>query len=580
LKGKQTTPIEVSNIEALSEDSFSSQLLRPFNKLLSKEIFKKIFSSLPLVAIIFGSLIVRVIAAGESQGFVHPDEVFQAIEMVHFRLFGEYGTGQTIPWEYDLNKTYGGARSWFFVFILVGVYRIAMLFGITDPLSLVFVARLFLSTFSIVTVLVAYYFGKEIFNKRIGLLSAFLCGFWWFFPFWSSRTMTDSISTDFVFLSLFLAYKSIKAKFSFNKRFLYALISGLSIGVAFMLRFPAALMGIPILLFILLKPYAKNIGKGMRNLGIKTISFFKKEPRSSIGEIQNLKRPPDALKQLEVGLWFCIGAFFMVIVQGLLDIFTWGGFLHSPINFFRYNIVEGLSAIHGSSPWYTYFTGVFTDFASYFAPLLIMFFIFGFSYNKRVKSKIMVLSIIIFWLIIFSSLAHKEFRFIMTILPLCMIMVAAGIERVVTVLRSKRNQYILLSFILVFLGSTSLFLANYNFKFMWKWNSGICNAMYWVGQQEDVETVIVFEGVWYTGGYAYLNVDVTCYFERISYFMFPQNPTYNSSYFRYLYTQKGTYVVVRNYELHIVEDILTSLNMTIVADVFGYPYAKVFTQIS
>ncbi|MCK5184902.1 MAG: hypothetical protein KAQ95_11395, partial [Candidatus Heimdallarchaeota archaeon] len=185
MKGKKTATVEVSNVEALSEDSFSAQLLQPFNKLLNKEIFKKIFSSLPLVAIIIGSLIVRVIAASESQGFVHPDEVFQAIEMVHFRIFGEFGTGQTIPWEYDLNKAFGGARSWFFVFILVGVYRIAMFFGITNPLSLVFVARLFLASFSIVSVIVAYFFGKEIFNKRIGLISAFLIGFWWFFPFWS-----------------------------------------------------------------------------------------------------------------------------------------------------------------------------------------------------------------------------------------------------------------------------------------------------------------------------------------------------------------------------------------------------------
>jgi hypothetical protein len=113
---------------------------------------------------------------------------------------------------------------------------------------------------------------------------------------------------------------------------------------------------------------------------------------------------------------------------------------------------------------------------------------------------------------------------------------------------------------------------------MWKWNSGITNAMYWVGQQEDVETVIVFEGVWYTGGYAYLNIDVPCFFERIGFFAYPHNLVYNSTYFRYLYTQNGTYVVVRDLELYIVNDILTSFNMTMVADVAGYPNAKVFVQ--
>ncbi|NHJ31898.1 MAG: hypothetical protein FK732_03455, partial [Asgard group archaeon] len=308
--------------------------------------------------------------------------------------------------------------------------------------------------------------------------------------------------------------------------------------------------------------------------------FFKEISTRSESMSYDFGVSSDFRKNLGIGGGFLIGSFLMVFVQGILDLFTWGGFLHSPINFFRYNIIEGLSAIHGSSPWYTYLTGFYSDFASYFAPLLIMFFTFGFTYKKKVKTKIMILTIITFWIIVFSSLAHKEFRFIMAILPLCMIMVAAGIERVVTTLQSKRNQQILLSFILIFFGSTSLFLANYNYKFMWKWNSGICNAMYWVGQQEDVEIVIVFEGVWYTGGYAYLNLDVPCYFERISlYYFFPPNLAYNSSYFRYLYTQKGTYVVVRDYELSIVESLLRNHSMTLVADVFGYPNAKVFSQL-
>ena len=569
-----TSNMEVTKVESIHEESFSSYLLRPFNKLLNKKIFYKIFGSLPLVAIIIGSLIVRVIAASESQGFVHPDEVFQAIEMVHFRIFGEFGTGQTIPWEYDLTKAYGGARSWFFVFILVAVYRIAMFFGITDPLSLIFVARLFLSSFSIVSVIVSYFFGKEIFNKRIGLLSAFLVGFWWFFPFWASRTMTDSISTDLILLSIFLAYKALKNETTSKKRFLLALSSGIFTGLSFMIRFPSALMGIPIILVL----WAKSI-RELTIIFIRRIkNFISRVSKNPRGEFLETKFSANITKELAIGGGFIIGSFFMVLMQGILDLFTWGNFLHSPINFFRYNIVEGLSAIHGSSPWYTYFTGFFTDFAYYFVPLLLMFFIFGFSYRKKVKTKIMILSIIIFWIVVFSFLAHKEFRFIMTILPLCMIMVAAGIQRVVTTLQSKRNQYILLSFILIFLGSTSVFLANYNYKYMWKWNSGVCNAMYWVGKQDDVEKVIVFETVWYTGGYAYLDVNVTCYFLKISYFLFPPNQIYNSSFFRYLYSQKGTYVIVRDFELSIVEPILTDLNMTIVANVYGYPYAKVFTQ--
>ena len=612
MNGLGSALVEASNDKALSEDSFSSKILKSFNKRINSEIAKKIFGSLPLVVIIIGSLIVRIIAAAESQGFVHPDEVFQSIEMVHYRIYGEFGAGQTIPWEYDPTKPFGGARSWFFVFVLVAIYRSAMFVGITDPLDLIFLARLFLSIFSMITVLVAYYFGKEIFNKRIGLLSAFLCGFWWFFPFWSSRTMTDSISTDLVFLSLFLAYKSIKSKYNFKKRFLYSILSGVAIGFAFMFRFPSALMGFPIILFMtwvplitiidiysyLFNAIGRKIAKVFQPI-VKRIPILEIIPRYlfrnkvmrkvknfiSINSLkskeagQKFRFDPEFFNLLGVSGGFLVGSFFMVFVQGMLDFFTWGSFLHSPINFFRYNIIEGLSAIHGSGPWYTYLLGIFTDYAGYFAPLLIILFIFGFTYKRKIKTKIWILVILIFWFVVFSSLAHKEFRFLMTVLPLSMIMIAAGIDRIASVLRSKRNQNIMISFILIFLGATSLYLANYDFQFMWKWNSGICNAMYWVGQQDDVETVIVFETVWYTGGYAYLDIDVYCFFTRISIFPPSQNMVYNSTLFRQLYAENGTYVVVRDFELYIVQDILLEHNMTLVADVFGNPNAKVFAQL-
>jgi len=154
---------------------------------LDKEFLKKNLKHLPLIAIIIGSIIARIFAAVTAEGFIHPDEVFQTIEMIHYRIFGQYGWGQTIPW--------------------------------TNPLNLILSARIFLSLFSIMTVLTSYYFGREAFNKPVGLITAFLVGFWWFFPFWASRTMTDSISSDLLFLSIFLAYRCIKKIKQPKKRF-------------------------------------------------------------------------------------------------------------------------------------------------------------------------------------------------------------------------------------------------------------------------------------------------------------------------------------------------------------------------
>ena len=368
---------ELGTVTIISEKTnFPFINRKTFYENLNLELFKRIFSSFPLIAIVLASIVIRIVAAGESQGYIHPDEVFQTIEMVHYRIFGEYGTGQTIPWEYNLDYTYGGTRSWFFVFILVAIYKFFMLFGVTDPLTLIFIARLFLSLSSISTVLVSYFFGKEIFNKTVGLLSAFLCGIWWFFPYWASRTMTDSLSSDLLFLSIFLAYKVFRSTASYKRRFFISLLSGSLVGLAFMIRFPTALMGIPLIGFFLF-------------VAGKEINLLRKN-----GDLKNKKA--SILSPFTPSAGFVIGAFTLVLAQGILDLYTWGSFLHSPIQFFLYNIVEGYSALHGQSPWYSYFTGFYTDFALYFLPIFLMFFAIGLSYKEKFKTKIMTGSIIVF----------------------------------------------------------------------------------------------------------------------------------------------------------------------------------------
>ena len=117
-------------------------------------------------------------------------------------------------------------------------------------------------------------------------------------------------------------------------------------------------------------------------------------------------------------------------------------------------------------------------------------------------------------------------------------------------------------------------------EYMWKWNSGICNAMTWVGQQEDSEYLIVVELVWYTGGYAYLDKDIPVDFLWTRY-----NPEYffNSSEYLELYTQEGVYIIVRTTDLSRMKllffdlhEFLTEKGLGIVANIAGYPNAYVY----
>jgi phosphatidylinositol glycan class B len=521
-------------------ENFEEQ--KPFKRFLDKMNDKKITKKLPLIVILIVSMIIRFVAAWFSEGFVHPDEVFQSIEMAHFWIYGEYGNGNTIPWEFDEIHEYGGARSWFFVIILVAIFRFMLLLGATDPLVLFFIARFTLAMFSMMTVIIAYLFGKEIFDERVGLVSAFLCGIWWFFPFWASRTMTDSISSDLLFLSIFLIYKSFKMGNKIKKRFLYTFFSGIVLGIAFMLRFPSGLMGLPLFIFLLIQAI------------IEIRSDRKASGDKSFKKIMSYLMPV---------IGFTFGGILMILTQGILDLVTWGDFLQSPINFFMYNIVEGSSAAHGVAPWYQYFRGFFTDFGLYYLPILLVFFIIGLSFKEKLKTKGFIGTLIIFWIVLFSAIAHKEFRFIFIVLPLIFIFTANGILKFVNLIEKKPYKQITFGIILTIFCTSSVLIATVHKDWMWDYNSGICNAMCYVGKQEDSERVVVFETVWYTGGYAYLDKDIPTYFIKIN--PWTVSELYNSTYLRSVYEANGTYCVVREDEMHYISTILEDLGLNIVA---------------
>jgi len=526
---------------------------------LDKEFLKKNTYLIILIAIIIGAIIVRILAAVTAEGFIHPDEVFQTLEMIHYRIFGRYGWGQTIPWEYRVNYTDAPARSWFFVLVLAAVYRFVMLLGVTDPLSLILSARIFLSLFSIMSVVTSYYFGKEAFNKPVGLITAFLVGFWWFFPFWASRTMTDSISSDLLFLSIFLTYRCIKKIKQPKRKFIISTIAGVLVGLAFMIRFPSALMGFPLVFLI--------IGYTIRDIVV--------EQKSDDAQKFTFKKFVFSFSPL----WgFIIGSFSMVLVQGVLDIITWPGegFLVSPINFFIYNIIEGKSAIHGTAPWATYLVGFYTEFAYQFLPIFMLFFFMELFIAKKLETKGILLSIVVFWIIIFSTIAHKEFRFIMAILPICLMVVASGIYNFVKMFQNRKMRYTVFAVIIGAISLSSILMATVIRADFWKYNSGVCNAMYYVGQQEDAENVIVLDYVWYTGGYAYLHRNISCYFSRV----IPENPaTYNSLFYQSLYAQNGTYTIILSIDIAIVEPILLDHNMTFVGTFDSSYTAYVYKQM-
>jgi phosphatidylinositol glycan class B len=86
-------------------------------------------------------------------------------------------------------------------------------------------------------------------------------------------------------------------------------------------------------------------------------------------------------------------------------------------NFFRFNVVGGGGSFYGTHPAYWYFTHAL--------PTVTFSFLFStvggcvLSWHNSFHRKL--LSLILWYLLVFSVIAHKEFRFLMPILPLLML---------------------------------------------------------------------------------------------------------------------------------------------------------------
>ncbi|KAG7609223.1 GPI mannosyltransferase [Arabidopsis suecica] len=97
----------------------------------------------------------------------------------------------------------------------------------------------------------------------------------------------------------------------------------------------------------------------------------------------------------------------------LLDRLMYGSWVIVPLNFLKFNFLSSGGDYYGTHPWHWYFTQGF----------LVMLFTFTpFSIAGIIKSKNQKLSALILWVLaIYSILGHKEFRFVLPVLPIALI---------------------------------------------------------------------------------------------------------------------------------------------------------------
>ena len=129
-------------------------------------------------------------------------------------------------------------------FLFPGVPALSFLIGLTEHL-----AKFFFSVIpASLGVLAMYELGKELFDKRVGLLAAFCMTVSWTFVFWSARLQPDHISMLFQLLAILCMWRYWK--YDEQKAILFA---GIFCSLAFQFKVSGLLVPMSFMVFMLFR---------------------------------------------------------------------------------------------------------------------------------------------------------------------------------------------------------------------------------------------------------------------------------------------------------------------------------------
>ncbi|XP_008467108.2 mannosyltransferase APTG1 isoform X1 [Cucumis melo] len=297
------------------------------------------------------------------QTYFNPDEHWQALEVAHYITFGRYGH---LTWEWKR-----GIRSYLHPLLFAFLYKVLALLGVDTPLLMIKAPRLLQSIFSAVGDFYLYRLSRALFGEYVAKWALFSQLTNWFMFFCFNRTLSNSLETVLTLASLYYwpCISVVPTRISKVSRKLALFMAALSCGIR-----PTS--AITWLYVGLLELFSAN--DRLRFI------FLEAAPIGS----------------LVLGITF------------LLDRVMYGSWTLVPLNFLRFNVFSSGGDFYGTHKWHWYFTQGFSAMLFSFIP---------FSISGIVASRKWKLSGLLVWVLgIHSLLGHKEFRFVLPILPIAL----------------------------------------------------------------------------------------------------------------------------------------------------------------
>lgn len=270
-----------------------------------------------------------------------------------------------VSWEWRY-----GIRSWVFPGFLAAVMRVTAWMGQGSRGYLLGV-NLVMSLLSLSTVWFGWAWSQKASGRRAAALAAAACSFYFGLAGLAPKALSEAIAMDVMLPGLYLGFyadgERAKGKL-FASGFLCALAACLRIQLA------------PSIFF--------------------AMAFFCWRNRSR-----------------RIAL-LAAGAAIPVLLFGLVDWVTWGRPWQSLIAYVQMNVMQNRSSLYGTAPWFTYI---------WVLPVLLIPSCLFWRRGAR-RCPFLVVFVLIF-VAAHSAIAHKEERFLLPIIPLCLTVSALGIAR-------------------------------------------------------------------------------------------------------------------------------------------------------
>jgi hypothetical protein len=301
-------------------------------------------------------------------GFEYPDEIFQVLEQAHRLAFGN----GIIPWEFAV-----GIRSYMLPEFFAGVYLSAERLW---PGSYLLAARLVLSLFSLVTVCCAWGILRRFASPRAALLGAFLSAVWVELVYFGPKAHFEVIGGHLLLLGTYLVFPYIE-----EVRPARLLFGGFLLGVTLCMR-------------VQLAPVFAVLG-----LVILVVNGWRRAMTIALGAV--------------VGIAF----------SGFVDYLTLAYPFASIIGYFKVNLIERVSEKFGRMPWHF----MLLNFVRVWSGALVLFVWFGIEGLRKSRPMLLLVAMAAAVVLAHSAVSHKEYRFVYPALPMLMIPIAAGMDRVI-----------------------------------------------------------------------------------------------------------------------------------------------------